>query len=168
MGRAARVYVISCLLGLGGCGTPPTGPASDTQRAVVLGTGEAEFEDMQGEPLLNLVAGVQGGFHVWASFLAYGFSSPDLDLSLTTSVEDAPESRLVMHARSSLRETLDAAGEIAYTFAGFPAQVYEPRCAQGKRVRLEVSLSDAQGGVAGDVRECRANLDTAERAPSCD
>src|SRR5262245_34719311 len=49
------------------CGGTP----EPSELSVVLGTGQAMFEPMEGEPELTLVAGTQGGFHVWASFLAY-------------------------------------------------------------------------------------------------
>jgi hypothetical protein len=132
----------------------------------VLGTGEAEFESMDGEPLLTLVAGVQGGFHVWASFLAYGFASSTLSMVLTTSVEEAPESRIPLRATLPLRETVDDQGELAFAFAGFPAQVDDARCAHGKRVRLDITLSDGDG-TADDTRYCIAVVDEARRSLDC-
>jgi len=154
-----------------GCGSPSadgadTSPAPSEQR-VVLGTGEAEFEPIDGEPHLRLVAGVQGGFHVWASFRAYGFTSDRLDMVLETVVEDDPATRLVMRARLSLRDALDAEGEPTQFFAGFPAQVYDARCAQDKRVRVAVTLADASGASATDERRCIAELDVAQRRDDC-
>lgn len=134
---------------------------------VVLGTGEAEFEPMDGEPHLPLVAGVQGGFHAWASFLAYDFSAPRVDMLLETRVEDDPASSLVMRARLSLRETLDADGARAQSFAGFPAQVAGARCADAKRVSVHVTLSDAAGDSAEDTRYYVAELPAAQRSDSC-
>jgi hypothetical protein len=134
---------------------------------VVLGTGEAEFEPIDGEPRLRLVAGVQGGFHVWASFLAYGFASDRVDMLLETMVEDDPAKSLVMRARLSLRETLDADGQAAQFFAGFPAQVYDARCAQDKRVSVTVTLTDASGASATDECHYIAELDTAQRRTDC-
>lgn len=158
------------------CGSPEEGPSErvDTHlqpsadHGVVLGTGEAAFEPIDGEPRLRLVAGVQGGFHVWASFLAYGFTSDRVDMLLETVVEDDPSQSLTMRARISLRDTLDASGEPAQSFAGFPAQVYDARCAQGKRVRVAVTLSDSDGSNATDERYCIAEVDEAQRRPDCD
>jgi hypothetical protein len=82
-------------------------------------------------------------------------------------VEDDPAKRLVMHARLSLRETLDADGQPAQFFAGFPAQVYDARCAQGKRVSVAVTLSDASGASATDERHYIAELDAAQRRADC-
>lgn len=160
--------------GVLGCGAPGDGPVESegapgpNGRGVVLGTGEAEFEPIDGEPRLRLVAGVQGGFHVWASFLAYGFESDRVDMVLETVVEDDPAARLVMRARLSLRDTVDANGDAAQTFPGFPAQVYDARCAQDKRVRVVVTLSDADGSSATDELHCIAELDAARRRVDCE
>jgi hypothetical protein len=138
------------------------------ERHVVLGTGEAAFEPIDGEPHLRLVAGVQGGFHVWASFLAYGFTSDRLDMLLQTAVDDDPSQTLTMRARVNLRETLDASGALAQSFAGFPAQVHDARCAQGKRVRVIVTLTDTDGASATDERYCIAELEEAQRRLDCE
>ena len=150
-----------------GCGSNPDDATSASPTSVLLGTGEAEFEAMDGEPTLRLVRGAQGGFHVWASMLAYGFSSPQLDMLLTTSVDDEPDSRLVMHARLTMRDVLDPSGNPAQSFAGFPAQVKGARCADGRRVGLELQLSEPGGGASGDVRYCVAEVDEASRSADC-
>jgi hypothetical protein len=150
-----------------GCGSTQDGDASAPRTSVVLGTGEAEFEAMDGEPTLRLVRGAQGGFHVWASVLAYGFSSPRLDLRLTTTVDDEPDSSLVMHARLTMRDVLDPDGNPAQSFAGFPAQVKGARCADGRRVGLELQLSEPGGGSSRDVRYCVAEVDEASRSADC-
>jgi len=121
---------------------------------------------MDGEPQIRLVHGAQGGFHVWSSFLAYGFSSPALDLLLTTRVEGASEP-LVMHARLSTREVVDADGVPARSFAGFPGQVRDARCADGRRVELELQLSEPSGASATDVRHCIAQVDAEFRSAEC-
>jgi len=149
------------------CGGGTDGNPAASETSVVLGTGEAEFEPMDGEPTLRLVQGAQGGFHVWASMLAYGFSSPQLDMLLTTSVDDEPDSRLVMHARLTMRDVLDPSGNPAQSFAGFPAQVKGARCADGRRVGLELQLSEPGGGASGDVRYCVAEVDEASRSADC-
>jgi hypothetical protein len=122
---------------------------------------------MDGEPELPLVHGAQGGFHVWASFLAYGFSSSRLDMLLTTTVDDQPDSSLVMHARITLRDVLDADGNPARSFAGFPAQVKDARCADGHRVGIALHLSEPGGGASEDLRYCVAELDEALRSADC-
>ena len=150
-----------------GCGSEAATVSDSSDTRVLLGTGEAEFEALDGEPTLRLVRGAQGGFHVWASVLAYGFSSPRLDLLLTTSVDDQPDSSLVMHARLTMRDVLDPDGNPAQSFAGFPAQVKNARCAAGRRVGLELQLSEPGGGTSRDVRYCVAELDEALRSADC-
>ena len=149
------------------CGAPEPTPLPTGPRLVTLGTGEAEFEHIEGEPALRLVAGVQGGQHIWASFLAYGFPSPNIGMLLTTSVADEPESPLDMRANLTLHEVVDEDGEPAYGFAGFPAQVYRAPCAHGKRIRLDLTLTDASGEVAQDTRYCIADVEESRRSQNC-
>jgi hypothetical protein len=168
---AAAVACAALACGAPGDGAPisiDTPLQPNASRAVVLGTGEAEFEPIDGEPHLRLVAGVQGGFHVWASFLAYGFMSDRLDMLLETVVDDDPSQSLVMRARIGTRETLDSSGAAARAFAGFPAQVDDARCAQDKRVRVAVTLTDADGASATDERYCIAELEQAQRRTDCE
>jgi hypothetical protein len=149
-----------------GSGSDAAANAPDASHSVVLGTGEAEFESMDGEPRLDLVHGVQGGFHVWASFLAYGFETAALDVIVTTTVEGAAES-LVMHARLSTAELLDADGVPARSFAGFPAQIRDARCADGRRVEVLLQVLDPAGGSAQDARACIAELEEMYRLEDC-
>lgn len=167
-----RRLAIAGILGSGaaltlGCGSNPDGDANASPTSVVLGTGEAEFQAMDGEPTLRLARGAQGGFHVWASILAYGFSSPRLDLLLTTTVDDEPDSSLVMHARLTMRDGVDPEGNPAQSFAGFPAQVKGARCADGRRIGIELQLSEPGGRSSRDVRYCVAEVDEASRSADC-
>jgi hypothetical protein len=162
---AVALALGAALLGCGS-GEQTEDPVGAGNQRVVLGTGEAEFESMEGEPQIRLVHGAQGGFHVWASFLAYGFESESLDLTLTTTVEGAAEN-LVMHARLTTRELLDVEGTPARSFAGFPAQVRDARCADGRRVELRLHLSQPGGGAADDVRHCIAEVAEEFRAADC-
>ncbi len=153
---AAAGCALLCAAACAG-GAEPHDRAPGAQR-VVLGTGEARFEHIEGEPELPLVPGSQGGFHVWASFLAYGFDSALLDLTLTTWVDGADE-ELVMRARLTTREIVDPDGVLARSFAGFPAQVRDARCADHRRVSLQLAVS-APGAeaFATDERYCVALL----------
>jgi hypothetical protein len=174
--RGARLGLTgSAILGtlaLCSCGSSDMGDdgsaATGAGQRVVLGTGEAEFEPIEGEPRLRLVAGAQGGFHVWASFLAYGFVSTQVDLVLETRVEDDPAQSLVMHAHLVLREVADPSGEPAQSFAGFPAQIYDARCAQDKPVSVHLTLADSSGATAEDTFHCVADVDPQQRGPDCD
>lgn len=150
------------------CGSSTNGTAStDSSRSVVLGTGEAEFQPMDGEPEITLVHGAQGGFHVWASFLAYGFDTERLDMVLTTSVDGSSDEPLIMHASLTTREVTDDQGLPARTFAGFPAQIRNAPCVNGRRVRVDLKLSEGGGDPVEDTRYCIAAVSEAFRSDSC-
>jgi hypothetical protein len=157
-----------CSCGSEGASGESNSAAMGAGHRVVLGTGEADFEPVEGEPRLRLVAGAQGGFHVWASFLAYGFASNQVDLLLETRVEDDPAQSLVMHAHLVLRETVDDSGEAAQSFAGFPAQIHDARCAQDKPVSVHLTLADPTGATSEDTFHCIADVDPQQRSSDCD
>lgn len=145
----------------GGAGAPPV-------PLVVLGTGEAEFEPMEDEPTLDMAAGFQGGFHVWTSLIAYHFDEILLDMVLVTEIDGEPDSALTMRHTLRGTEGVDAEGEPAWTFAGYPAQVRDARCANGKRLRIEVTLLGSDGREASDERYCYLALDEDYRDDDCD
>jgi len=131
---------------------------------VELGTGEAEFEPIEGEPTLEMAAGIQGGFHVWASFAARGFEERELDVDLVTTVVDVADSRLVMRPTLEGEQSVSEDGVALWTFAGYPAQVKNARCVSGKRVHLEVTVADSEGREAKDDRYCIVSLDEQYRS----
>jgi hypothetical protein len=168
-----------------GCGLLAGCSDSDVDRDVspppfeiVLGTGEAAFEPFEGEPDLPLSAGVQGGMHVWASFLVYGSVEDRVHMELSTTLVDVPDSTLVMRATVRPRPALDADGASVRSFAGWPAQIDNARCAHGQRVRLDLSVSPVVGAGAGvasaayapaiDSRLCVAQVPAQLRATDCD
>jgi hypothetical protein len=166
MRLGVRRRLAPLLLALCACGGEPAEGTSGAQR-VVLGTGEASFERIEGEPELPLVAGAQGGFHVWASFLAYGFDTTAIDLTLTTRVAGASEN-LVMRARLTTREVVDPEGLPARSFAGFPAQVRDARCADRRRVSLQLHVAAPGGDAsASDERQCIVLLDPEFQLDEC-
>lgn len=135
---------------------------------VELGTGEAEFEPMLDEPTIEMAAGFQGGFHVWTSFLASGFTDQRLDMVLVTELDGVADSDLTMRATLKGNEVENDAGDVLWTFAGYPGQVKDARCAHGKRVRLHVTLSDPEGHEATDERYCIVSLAEEYRDDDCE
>ncbi len=124
---------------------------------------------MEGEPTLEMAAGFQGGFHVWASFRAYGFSEERLGMVLVTELQGEPESApLTMRATLKGKEATDDEGNPVWTFAGYPAQIRDARCATGRRARVRVTLSDTFGHEASDERFCEVFLDETYRDKDCD
>lgn len=168
MARCTRRPWWLCAVGvLAACSASAEPDAPESDARVVLGTGEVEFEAIDGEPPLPLVAGVQGGFHVWASFLAYGFESKALSLVVTTTWADVPGTELVMRAKPTAREVLDDTGTPAFSFAGFPAQIADARCADGQRIRVQIDVSTLDGLSASDTRHCIAMVEPAQRHAEC-
>jgi hypothetical protein len=164
---------------LAGCSAPGAEPdVAAPPFEVVLGTGEAVFEPFEGEPALPLAAGVQGGMHVWASFLLYGAEEQRVQMELRTTLLDVPDSTFVMNATVQLRPALDADGVNVSSFAGWPAQIDTARCANGHRVRLDLAVfplvdvsakaASAAYAPATDSRICVAEVPPQLRATDCD
>ncbi len=148
------------------------GSSSENPRSVELGTGEVRYEVLEGEPELELSAGSQGGFHVWASFLARGFDGTRLSMVLQTTVVDVEGSTLTMRADLATRPFAAEEGaepdETVRTLAGYPAQIYDARCSHGERARLDIVLTDETGGSASDTRYCILQVPEAFRRDDCE
>ena len=146
-------------LGTAGCGQPVvTIQPVPKEVEVELGTGEAEFQPIEGEPTIEMAAGVQGGFHVWASLMARGFEERELDVDLVTTVVDVDDSELIMRPTLRGDQSVDDDGVPLWSFTGYPAQVKGAQCANGKRVHLEVTVTDSEGREATDERYCIVSL----------
>lgn len=166
-GGAAALWLVTA------CGAADGDPPVEleptpTEVAVELGTGEAEFEPIEGEPTLEMAAGVQGGFHVWTSFLASGFEDERLGMELVTELDGVADSDLTMRATLKGSEVTNDDGDVFWTYAGYPGQVLDARCAHGKRVRLRVTLSDPVGREATDERYCIVSIDDQYRDAECE
>lgn len=146
------------------CGSDP-GEASGAR--VVLGTGLEAYEPIEGEPELPVIKGIQGGFHVWTSFLAYGYDTDVLHMDLVTRWDGADESIIEMPGNVRVRPVTDAAGLPALASVGWPALVYNAPCAQGQRLRIELTVRDASGREASDERTCIADVPPEDRATDC-
>jgi hypothetical protein len=121
-----------CLL-LVACGED--GP--EVAPALELGTGEWQFETMAAAQRVQLVAGTQGGFHVWLSMRAQGFAGERLRMQLQLRSARAPV------ASSDLSLAFEPNEEGALEFVGWPAQLLDPWCAVDVPLTVEVTLSDA-------------------------
>jgi hypothetical protein len=176
---AHRLLAFSALLGTSslGCGsdttalpaTPDAGaePSPAAQR-VVLGSGVRAFEPLDNDAHATLIAGPQGAYHVWTSFLSYGFDTDVLRMSLSTGWDDTPGSVLNMPGRVSAKPTLDPQGQSALATVGWPALILDPLCQNGRALRVDLTVSDDAGHSASDTR--RWILDIAEeyRSSECD
>jgi hypothetical protein len=141
---------------------PTTGSAS-----VVLGTGETQYAALEGEPILSLIPGFQGGFHVYAAFLAYGFAADRLQMHLVTTWGANDVWRFPSNAWMKVRPAVDENGENALTAYGWPAQLSNAPCAQGQRVRVDIVVNDEAGLSASDTRYFIADVPAQLRAMDC-
>jgi hypothetical protein len=159
----------SAWLALSGCSdevyvlpTPPNGSAS-----VVLGTGDKQYAPVEGEPIISLVAGSQGGFHIYAAFLAYGFVAERLDMNLVTTWGPNDNWRFPTDAWIRVRPVVDASGDNALMAYGWPAQVTNAPCAQGQRVRVDLVVEDEAGLTASDTCYFIADVPPQLRETNC-
>jgi hypothetical protein len=115
-----------------------------TEPELALGTGESHFETVEEGAILPLVAGSQGGHHVWLSMRMAG-----LDPSTTRMILDVVPAPLAPPAHTDVSLHFDARAAaddgLTHEFVGWPARVLRPECAEGKPVTLSVQLTDGQG-----------------------
>ena len=128
---------------LAGC----AGQTAPGEGTVELGTGEWEFVPLVDEQPVELIFGVQGGYHVWTSFRAEGLDPEDVMLEVET--QRADESRPPELSRVPVDfEMVDGTAELL----GWPAILGDPGCALGDMLRIRVTLTDAHGVAATDER----------------
>lgn len=170
-GPLSRLLPFLVVVPFAGCdsdGASDDGGGAPSEPAVVLGTGVDGYEPIEGEPTLTLIKGLQGGFHVWMSFLAYGFDTNVLRMELATSWDGYVESIIPMQGNVRMRDALDAAGHPAQVLVGWPAVIHDPTCAHGRRIRLDITVRDQTNGTeASDTRVFVADVAEEERGTSC-
>ncbi len=138
-----RALCLVALLALGGCCMPDL----DVDPSVVLGSGEVEFVTLgEAGQEVDLVNGVQGGWHVWGSVRVTGMDWRDLLLEFT--VAEPGGSLLSEPSRTQAElsccegdEECEGLGEIV----GFPVLVDEPALAAGRNLTLRVVATDPDG-----------------------
>ena len=153
-----------------GGGSGDAGPASPSDEAafrVELGTGQKVFEALDDDAHATLIHGPQGAYHVWTSFLSYGFDSDVLRMDISTGWEDAPDERYPMGGDVVARPTVDADGVDARLTYGWPAQVREPLCQDGRALRIDLTLTDSAGNAASDTRRWILDVPAELRPDDC-
>lgn len=138
-----HIIPLIAMLALGAC--KPETPADLTFE---VGTGEVMFEALEDYQEAPLVAGPQGGHHVWISFRATGLSSERvlMDLDMVPLDESEPPPR----AEPVRVFTEVANGE--QVFVGWPAQILEAGCYVGVPLSVRVEVTDTAGHVVSDER----------------
>jgi hypothetical protein len=166
--RAPARRAVACLGFVGlvvfaACGSnEPDGPR------VALGSGREAFEEVAADGVVPLIKGIQGGYHVWTSFLLYGFDTDIARMELTTAWDTLDESRIEMNGNVSLRPVMDPAGVPALVSLGWPASIFNPACANGKRLELTLTVRDQKAGIsASDARRWVVDVALEDRSPDC-
>jgi hypothetical protein len=131
---SARLLV--CLALLSACSDADP----DVTPVLELGTGEWTFEPLTPGQRVPLVAGTQGGHHVWLSMRAQGLSGDRLRMKLTLrSSGSSPVSG------SDLELTFEPGEDGWLEFEGWPAQLLAPWCGVELPLAIDVTLSDPAG-----------------------
>lgn len=113
-----------------------------------LGTGRGEFEPLAPRQDVPIVAGTQGGHHVFVSVRARGIA-PD---GVALHVSAAPVESGAPRQRST--RAMDLVAEDGfYRAVGVPVVLSTPECFQDRVTRIEVAIEDADGVLVEDVRE---------------
>lgn len=125
-----------------GCGSSdaPAEPPS-----LLLGTGEWQYEPLAAGQRVQLAAGSQGGYHVWVSLRAQGFSSERLRMELELVSDAAPLARSDLELPFAPVPVAGAGDEGWVERVGFPAQLLEPWCAVERPLLVRVTVSDREG-----------------------
>jgi hypothetical protein len=162
--RALPLLALACT----GSGPKGDSPDAGVDRRVVLGTGEAAFQALENGGEIPLIRGLQGAFHVWTSFLAYGFDTDVLRMDLTTRLEDVADSQLGAPGNVAVRSTLDAEGSDALASVGWPAIVAKDAlCLHGRTLLVELEVLDQGGHTARDSRHWILDVAEEDRASDC-
>lgn len=150
-----------------GCADPGGAGADSGGPRVVLGTGRTAFEALESDGTIPLIKGIQGGFHVWTSFLAYGFDTDVLRMELVTRWEELDESVLEMAGNVGVRPGTDPAGAAVLVSLGWPASIFNPVCSNGRRLLIDLTVRDELAGASASDRR-RWIVDVAEEDRSTD
>lgn len=117
-----------------------------------IGTGVEAFEALMDGQDLRMQAGLQGGCHVWVSLRTDGLAAPGLLVEYDVVRPATGESTgSAASAIVELEARDDAEG--LCEFVGFTAFLESPWTFQDERVRLELTLTDANGRKATASRE---------------
>jgi hypothetical protein len=171
LSRAARLVAVSLALALsGGCadgGAEPAMDAGSSGPRVMLGSGRAAFEVVDEDASIPLIKGIQGGFHVWTSFFAYGFTTDVVRMELSTRWGGLDDSLLEMAGNIGVHPATDPFGTPALLSLGWPAIVSNPACSNGQLLDIEITISDAATGASASDA-IRWVIDVAEEDRSSD
>ncbi|MDB4975737.1 MAG: putative secreted protein [Myxococcaceae bacterium] len=120
--------------------------AEQSEFTLALGTGESSFAALTPGQRVQMVAGTQGGYHVWLSLRASGFHDDRLRMQLALR-SDGP----VPLASSDLEVTFEPVtggapgAPFSIEHVGWPAQLLEPWCAVDRTLSISATVTDGEG-----------------------
>jgi hypothetical protein len=170
---AVAVLGVAVCVGCGSDDEQTAEPAADADLAadgprVVLGSGREAFEMVPADGVVPLIKGIQGGFHVWTSFLVYGFDTDVVRMELTTRWDMLDDSLLEMKGNVAVRPATDPSGVPALVSLGWPASIFNPACANGRRLDLTLTVRDEDAGIsASDARHWVVDVAEEDRSTDC-
>lgn len=170
---AARRASAALALALSGCGSDggaaaPVDAAGGAGPRVLLGSGRVAFEQVDVDGSVPLIKGIQGGFHVWTSFFAYGFDTEVVRMELSTRWDELGDSLLEMTGNIGLRPATDPSGISALLSLGWPAIVFNPACSDGQHLDVEITIRDMDTGAsASDSGRWVVNVAEEDRSSDC-
>lgn len=173
--RAARLLQalsIAALLGVAGCSgevvtapggepepTNPTEPTEPAEADVQVGSGSGAFQELGAGAEIAVVAGGQGGYHIWISARCEDCGP---EVTLRYGVEDAQTGALLsFDGLESSAQLMEAGGwrevvGLTGFLSGYTSDEY-----LGRRVRLWATIVDAETGEELDA-EAEATVTSVE------
>jgi hypothetical protein len=145
--EATAVRVTVWLCAVAAC-TSETAP-SEAERAVELGTGVSRFEPVVDGVEVPLIAGSQGGHHVWISIRAQRLDSNRASVRIASGPADESREQVVTLVNGRF-DPPDADGRRA--MIGWPEMLPDAGCLVGELLRVDVSV-DVGGQYTTDERE---------------
>jgi len=142
--RFALGAALAVVLAAASCGSEPAA----SEAPLELGTGEWRFEPLTDGQEVWLVAGSQGGYHVWASFLSEGLSPDGVTLDIDTQLADESRAPETSHVTVDMAASETGGVELL----GWPARIWKPGCVMDKLMRLTATITDQSGVRASDER----------------
>ncbi len=127
------------------------GAASAEEAVLELGTGEVRFEPLEDYQQVPLVAGPQGGHHVWLSFRVQGLAPGPVLLDIDAVPLDASEPPPRREPVRAHLTTADEESEVAQ-LVGWPAQLARPECLVDMPLSVRVTITDENDRRATDER----------------
>lgn len=114
---------------------------------VEVGTGTDAFVPLQDADAIPIIAGPQGGYHLWTSVRVFAPMDPRDILVDVGVVKDG-----VVLEPAQYRLNLVKKGD-RYEYYAMTALIPEPAAVRGQEVLLRVEVKDAQGRTATDARK---------------